>query len=143
MIAVDTNILVYAHREDAPQHRPAKEALLRLATGVAPFGIPWPSVSEFLAIVTHQRIYQPPSTTAQALAGVNALKALPNARFLGETQRHLDVLEMILSPGVTGAKMHDARIAAICLSHGVSELWTADRDFSYFPELRTRNPLIA
>jgi predicted nucleic acid-binding protein len=52
-------------------------------------------------------------------------------------------IERLLSVGrVTGAKVHDARIAALCLSHGVSELWSADRDFSRFPDLKTRNPLV-
>jgi predicted nucleic acid-binding protein len=45
--------------------------------------------------------------------------------------------------GVVGNKVHDARVAAICLGHGVRELWSADRDFSYFPDVRTRNPLVA
>jgi len=142
VIALDTNILVQAHREDAPQHEAAKAALHQLARGVAPFAVPWPCVSEFLAIVTHARIFRPPSTLEQGLASVRALEALPNLRLLGEVDRHLDVLAAIVRRGVSGAKLHDARIAAICLSHGVSELWTADRDFSYFPELRTRNPLV-
>jgi uncharacterized protein len=43
---------------------------------------------------------------------------------------------------IRGGQIHDARIAAICLQHGVSELWTADRDFSRFPQLKTRNPLV-
>jgi hypothetical protein len=55
----------------------------------------------------------------------------------------MDVLAGLLeTSGVAGAKVHDARIAALCLSHGVAELWTADRDFSRFPSLTTRNPLI-
>lgn len=42
----------------------------------------------------------------------------------------------------TGAMVHDGRIAALCLHHGVSELWTADRDFSRFATLAVRNPLV-
>lgn len=142
MIAVDTNILVYAHRADAPQHEAAEAALRELAGQASPFGIPWPCVSEFLAITTHPGIYRPPSTATQALAAVRGLESLPNARLLGETASHFGVLEGSVGPGVTGPKWHAARIAAICLAHGVSELWTADRDFSYFPKLRTRNPLV-
>jgi predicted nucleic acid-binding protein len=55
------------------------------------------------------------------------------------------VLRDCLAPedlSFAGAQVHDARIAALCLHHGVTELWTADRDFGRFPELRTRNPLI-
>jgi uncharacterized protein len=62
---------------------------------------------------------------------------------LSEPAGYWQVLERLLAAGrVTGAKVHDARIAALCLSHGVSELWSADRDFSRFPELKTRNPLV-
>jgi len=50
---------------------------------------------------------------------------------------------LLEAPGVVGPKVHDARVAAVCLGHGVEELWTADRDFSWFPELRTSNPLVA
>jgi uncharacterized protein len=62
---------------------------------------------------------------------------------LSETAGYWPVLQRLLLSGqITGAKVHDARIAALCLSHGVSELWSADRDFSRFPDLKTRNPLV-
>lgn len=142
MIAVDTNVLVYAHREDSPHHLAALSALRGLAVAGVPFAVPWPCVSEFLAVVTHPRIYQPPSAPDQAMLSMRELSAVPHLRLIGETTNHLGILGEICRPGVSGAKMHDARIAAICLGHGVRELWTADRDFSYFPELRTRNPLV-
>ena len=141
MIALDTNLLVYAHREDSPNHDAAAGVLSRLASGVAPFAVPWPCLHEFLAVVTHPRIYDPASTTEQGLAALDALVSLPQVRLLYETDRHLDLLAELVGEGVVGPRVHDARIAAICLGHGVSELWTADRDFSWFPSLRTRNPL--
>jgi uncharacterized protein len=62
---------------------------------------------------------------------------------LAETAGYWPVLERLLSAGrVTGAKVHDARIAALCLCHGVAEIWSADRDFTRFPELKKRNPLV-
>lgn len=142
MIAPDTNILVYAHREDSPHHLPALGALRGLAEGAVPFAVPWPCVSEFLAVVTHPRIYQPPSSAAQALSAIRGLAELPQLRLIGESQDHLAIVDSVVRPGLAGAKMHDARIAAICLGHGISTLWTADRDFSYFPDLRTHNPLV-
>jgi uncharacterized protein len=143
MIAVDTNILVYAHRRDLPQHRPALQAMQRLAAQGRRWGVPWPCVHEFLAVVTNPRIFKMPTTTTVALTVVRELDA-QEARLLGESQRHLDILDHLCSGAhVTGSKMHDARIAAICIGRGVSELWTADRDFSYFPDLKTSNPLIA
>lgn len=142
MIALDTNILVYAHREDSPHHEAAAAVLSRIAAGAAAWALPWPCVHEFLAVVTHPRIYAPPTPMPVALEAVQALARLPNMRMLHETTDHIDELERLLSRGdVTGPRVHDARIAAICLTHGVSELWTADRDFSWFPTLRTVNPL--
>jgi uncharacterized protein len=62
---------------------------------------------------------------------------------LGETDGYWVVLQSLLERSkVTGPRVHDARIAALCQLHGVRELWTADRDFSAFPSLATRNPLI-
>ena len=55
MIAVDTNILVYAHRADAARHRIARERLTELLEGSRACAIPWPCVHEFLAVVTHPR----------------------------------------------------------------------------------------
>lgn len=142
MIAVDTNVLVYAHRRDSAHHDAAIAALRTLAEAGRRWGVPWPSVHEFLSVVTHPRIYEPPSPSAAALAAVRDLESLPGSTFLGETSGHLALLADLCSrPGVVGAKVHDARIAAICLGHEVDELWTADRDFSLFPALRTRNPL--
>ncbi len=143
MIAVDTNVLVCAHREDVPQHQAARSALAELATQGGPWAVPWPCVHEFLAVVTNRRVFEPPSSLRDAVGAISDLLALPAMRPLAETVDHADVLFRLLTAGtVTGPKVHDARIAAICLAHGVSTLWTADRDFSYFPELRTHNPLL-
>jgi len=139
----DTNILVYAHRTDSPWFEPARRALRPLVEGEGRWAIPWPCLHEFLAISTHPNIYRPPTEPARASEQVAALIASPGLVFLGESAGYWPVLRRLLATGqVTGPKVHDARIAAICLCHGVSELWTADRDFSRFPELRTRNPLV-
>ena len=142
MIAADTNILVYAHRSDSQWHRPARERIRTLAEGRAPWGIPWPCVHEFLAIVTHPRIFDPPSTLDEALDQVDAWFESPVIERLGESETHWEILrEQLRSGQAQGPMVHDARIAAICIGHGVAELWSADRDFSRFPELSVRNPL--
>ncbi|MCM2255059.1 MAG: PIN domain-containing protein [Vicinamibacteria bacterium] len=142
MIAVDTNLLVYAHRQDSPWHAEAHAVLSELAGGTAPWGIPWPCLHEFLAVVTHLRIYQPPTPLATACKAVDALLASSSVVLLAEGPGYWPALQkLLLAARTSGPQVHDARIAALCLSHGVRELWTADRDFGRFPTLRTRNPL--
>ena len=143
MIAVDTNLLVYAHRRDSSFHDAAADALRKLAEGRAPWAIPWPCVHEFLAIATHPRIFKPPTTLPAALDQVQAWLASPSLVLLGESPGYGErLMETLSSARTTGAKIHDGRIAALCLHHGVRELWSADRDFSRFPALRIRNPLM-
>ena len=143
MIAVDTNILVYAHREDAAFHDAAVQCLVGLAEGRAAWAIPWPCIHEFLAIVTHPRIYDPPTPMGFALDQVAAWLESPSLTLLAESERHWPNLKSLLDSGrITGGKVHDARVAALCLQHGVRELWSADRDFSRFSELKSVNPLI-
>jgi len=143
MIAVDTNILVYAHREDSPWHEQAFACLVSLAQGRAAWAIPWPCLHEFLAIVTHPKIYNPPSPLQTALAQVDAWLEAPGLVPLAETGSYWPELRGLLTAGrVAGAQVHDARVAALCRLHGVTELWSADRDFGRFPALKTRNPLV-
>ena len=143
MIAVDTNILVAFQRLEYPDHPRALEAMTRLAEGRAPWGLPWPCVHEFLAVVTHPRVFKRPTPLPDALDAVAALLESPRVRLLGEGPDHWPLLARLTAAGrVAGPQVHDARIAAICLAHGVSVLWTADRDFSRFPELKTVNPLV-
>lgn len=144
MIAVDTNILVYAHRTDMPWHGAAKSLLSGLVSGRGLWALPWPCIHEFLGIVTHPKIYRVPAPMELALEQVMVWSSSPLATCIGESGTHLATLSTIVTAArLTGPRIHDAKIAAICLNHGVSELWTADRDFSLFPALKTRNPLVA
>ena len=142
MIAVDTHILIYAHRQDSPLHAAAANRMRELAQGLLAWALPWPCVQEFLSIATHPRIYMPPSLPEHARAQVTAWLHAPSVVLLAETPGYWQVLETLLSASaVAGPRVHDARIAALCLHHGVSELWSVDRDFSRFPALTVRNPL--
>lgn len=143
MIAVDTNILVYAHRGDSSHHAPAKGQLHRLAGSGEPWAIPWPCIHEFYSIVTHPKVYDPPTTRAHALQQIEAWLEAPSLHLLAEDESHWDRLKTLIVRGqVAGPRVHDARIAALCLAHGVQTLWTADRDFRRFPELSTSNPVV-
>jgi toxin-antitoxin system PIN domain toxin len=144
VIAVDTNILVYAHRKDSLFHAPAAKRITELAEGGGAWAIPWPCVHELLAIVTNPRIYDPPTVTTIALDYVDALFQSPSIVLLAETDLHWKTLRPLMTAGrIAGGRVHDARIAAICIQHGVRELWSADRDFSRFPDLTVVNPLIS
>lgn len=143
MIAVDTNILVYAHRRDSEFYEPAARRVEQLAEGRSTWAIPWPCLHEFFAIATHPKIYDPPSTQDQAIAQIEAWLASPTLTLLGESTGYWNELKPLLTNAkVAGPMVHDARIAALCLTHGAHELWSADRDFGRFGALRVRNPLV-
>jgi len=143
MIGVDSNLLVYAHREDSPWHAPAFDRIVQLAEGRTAWAIPRPCIHEFLAIVTHPRIYAPPTPLEKAVDQVDAWLESPSLVLLSESEEYWVELRTILQTGrVSGPQVHDARVAALCRQHGVSELWSADRDFGRFPGLKVRNPLV-
>ena len=143
MIAVDTNVLVYAHRGESALHDAARAAVAELAEGHRVWAIPWPCIDEFLSVVTHPRVFSrrarsPRRSTSSTLGSAH------RSRTVSENDRFLDYLRALAVGGaVAGPRLHDARIAAICLANGVTELWSADRDFGRFPSLRVRNPLVA
>ena len=143
MIAVDTNLLVYAHRRESRHHLAASSLVRGLAEGTEAWAIPWPCCYEFLSVVTNPRIWKDTATSPdQAWRQLAAWAASPTVRLIKETDDFPEVLErFVRRPRVIGGVVHDARIAAICLAHGVEALLTRDRDFSLFPELTTRNPI--
>jgi hypothetical protein len=143
MIAVDTNILVYAHRADSEWHEGAVATLRELIETSGSWALPWPCLHEFLAVTTHPRIYRPPTPAALAYDQARELLAAPNLVLLSETDGFATTfLSLLRKSSVTGPKIHDARIAALCLHHGVRTLLSADRDFSRFPALKVVNPLV-
>ena len=143
MIAVDTNLLVYAHRRDSAFHDAARACIEELAQGRAAWALPWPCLHEFIGIATHPRIFKTPTPLAKAIDQVDAWLESPQVSLLTESGRHWATLRSLLRTArVVGPQVHDARVAALCLQHGVRELWTADRDFGRFAELRAVNPLV-
>jgi len=143
VIAVDTNLLVYAHRRESTFHDKAFDIVAALASSNSTWAIPWPCLHEFYGVVTNVRAFKPASTILEASAQLSAWLASPSLVMLHESASHWAVLHRLLVGGrVIGGQVHDARIAAICLEHGVRELWSADRDFSRFPKLMVRNPLV-
>jgi toxin-antitoxin system PIN domain toxin len=143
MIAVDTNVLVYAHRAECNFYEQAFARIKSLAEGGQPWGIPVSCLHEFLSVVTNPKIFNPASSFEQALAQVDAWLASPQAHVLHSGTQHWRVLsELTRKAKLQGGQFHDARIAAICIENGVSVLWSADRDFGRFSSLKTLNPLV-
>jgi len=142
VIAVDTNLLVYAHRPEMPFHERARRVLTEAVAASEPVSVPWPCVHEFLAVVSNPRIFRDPTPMDVSLDAVKRLLTSLSGGFLAEGEGYLDALERIARPALLqGAIVHDARIAALCIYHGVRVLWSADRDFSRFPDLTVVNPL--
>ncbi len=144
MIALDTNILVFARRQESPHHRRARALLVELAEGDSPWGLPWPCVYEFLRGVTHPRVFDPPTDLDAAIEDLDSLFRSPSIILLGEGPAHPEHLRKTMRDGrATGNLAHDAHIAALCLEHGVRELLTAERDMSRFSALVVRDPFRA
>lgn len=136
MIAVDTNVLIHAHREELEHHAPALERLRRLAEGELPWGIPVFCLGEFLRVVTHPRVFAPPSPLERALEALASLLESPTVRLLCPGPRFPGLLARCTRQGdARGNLAFDAQIAAVCLENGASRLMTLDRDFARFPEL--------
>jgi hypothetical protein len=143
VIALDTNVLVAAHRLDSQFNGVAVAVVAELWSGPAAWAIPWPCLHEFLAIVTNSRIPWEPTPLDRAVEQVDEWLTSPNLVLLAEGPGYFDHFRSVITAAqASGGLVHDARIAALCLYHSVSELWTADRDFSRFPALKTRNPLV-
>ena len=143
MIAVDTNILVYAHRGESAFHDRAFDCMKSLAEGGQRWGIVVSCLHEFLAIVTNPKVFRPPSTVDQAVEQVDVWLASPQAHVLHSGTQHWHILaELSRKTKLQGGQFHDARIAAICIENSVSSLWSADRDFGRFKALKTVNPLV-
>ena len=142
MIAVDTNVLVYAHRREARLGEAAYKLMVGLSEGDRAWAIPWPCCYEFLSVVTNRRIWKDDATApGHAWRQFQAWAASPSQSMIGETGDFGDILgKFVRRPHVVGGVVHDARIAAICVAHGIAALLTRDRDFSLFPELRTMDP---
>jgi hypothetical protein len=144
VIAVDTNLLVYAHRPECPSHEAAFECLSSLASGPQLWGIVLHCLVEFTAVVTNPKIWRAPSSVDDVMDQVSAWFEAPRLHVLTEDRAWWNVFcEMLVAGRPVGGQVHDARIAAACRYHAVTRLWTADRDFSRYPDVPTFNPLVA
>jgi toxin-antitoxin system PIN domain toxin len=141
VILFDVNVLVYAHREDAPNHSEFREWLEKTVSDPAPFGLCDPVMSGFMRVVTHPRIFDPPSSIEEAVTFLDALRGQPNAVLVGPGERHWEIfVDLCRRASVRGNLVPDAYLAALAIETG-NEWISTDRDFARFPDLRWRHPL--
>jgi toxin-antitoxin system PIN domain toxin len=134
VIAVDTNVLVYAHREELRQHRRARQRLVALAEGAARWAIPVFCLGEFMRVVTHPRVFDPPFTAEEACDAVERVLASPSLQVLLPGSRFWTLFrDAVREADATGNLVYDAQIVALCRESGVGTLLTEDRDFHRFP----------
>ncbi len=136
MIAVDTNILIHADREELPLHRAALAALRELAEGAPAWGLPVFCLAEFIRVVSHPRLFNPPTPAKEALDQIAALLESPSVRLLAPGSAYWKIFDQaVRASGANGNLVFDAQIAAVCLEHGATTLLSEDRDFARFPGL--------
>lgn len=140
MLLPDVNVLVYAYREDAPDHQRFKGWLEDLVNSDEAYGVSDLALSGFLRIVTHPRVFNPPSPLSDALAFVEDLRSQPNCVVIAPGARHWDIFARLChASGVRGNLVPDACLAALAIESG-SEWITTDGDYGRFPGLRWRHP---
>jgi uncharacterized protein len=144
MIAIDTNLLVYAHRAGLAEHAAAQAAIERAAASAGGWCIPLPCLLEFWSVATHPSCVGGPSTPSLArqfidslVTGAGALVLHPDGGF---SARCLEAAERM---SVRGPRVFDLQIGLLCRDAGAGELWTHDAGFVSLPGLRVVDPLSA
>ena len=133
MRALDTNVLIHAHRKEMAKHVEAERLLRNFSEGTTPWGLPVFCLGEFLRVVTHHRVFTPPTTMRNALVALDGLLQSPSARLLLPGDRYWACLHDVISQGqATGNVVFDAQIVAVCLEHGIDFLISEDRGLKRF-----------
>jgi toxin-antitoxin system PIN domain toxin len=136
VIAVDTNVIIAAHRGEHSLHAKASARLREIVEQDAPWGLPVFCIGEFIRVVTHARVFAPPSSIDDALLAVSGLLESPSARLLAPGGAYFECLcEVLKSGDARGNLVFDAQIVAVCREHGVDRVLTFDRDFLRFKEI--------
>jgi toxin-antitoxin system PIN domain toxin len=140
-VTLDTNILLYASDESSPFHRSAIELLETLATGPDLVYLFWPVALGYLRISTHPAIFRKPLSAVEAMANVDDLVSRPHVRTGGEAEGFWDTYQDVATRvPVRGNLVPDAHIATLMRQHGVSTIWSHDRDFLKFSGIKVRDP---
>ena len=140
MIAVDTNILIYAHRSGFAKHRAALNLLAKLFEGDDLWAIPVFCLSEFLRVMTHPAVLTPPDALESAVQAVRVLLRSESLRVLTPQDRFSYLLlEAVEQADARGNLLFDAQIVAVCREHGVETIWSNDQDMRRFQGIQVRS----
>lgn len=137
----DVNVLIYAHREDAPEHDRYAAWLRALTEAHEPFAVSEMVLASVIRIVTNPKIFDPPSPMDAAVGFCQRLLDWPRAVMIVPSRRHWDIFTALCTD-IRGPLVADAFLAALAIEHGC-ELITTDGDFSRFAGLRWRHPFAA
>ena len=138
---LDANLLLYARNASDPRHGQAARVLESALNGPQRAGLPWQTLTAFLRIATHPRVFPHPLSPADAADQVEEWLAAPSAWVPEPSGRHAEVLlGLVRGQRLTGALVSDAHLAALALEHGVA-LWSTDADFARFAGLVWHDPL--
>lgn len=145
MFVVDTNVLVYAADESAPEHARCRALMESWRRQNGAWYLTWGICYEFLRVVTHPRVMRQPWTMEAGVGFLQALQASPGLAVLIPTNRHLHVLADVVSEvrGLSGNIVHDTQTAVLMREHGIRRICTRDTDFHRFPFLEPIDPLSA
>jgi len=140
VILTDVNVLIYAHREDAADHRRFRDWMEDVVAGPEAFGVSDLILSGFMRVVSHPKIFNPPTPFPRALEFCEFLRDQPNAVLISPGERHWEIFTALCAKAhARGDLIADAFLAALAVESGC-EWITTDRDYSRFPGLRWRHP---
>ena len=141
MIIPDTNLLVYAHNEQDPNHASARQWWRGLVDGSEPLGLDWSIIVAFMRVSTLPSVVTDPPDAQYTASIVESWLEIPHMFMVQPGPDHLKIVtDLLAATGRGGNLVPDAHIAAIAIEHD-AEVHTNDRDFRRFPGLRWRNPL--
>jgi uncharacterized protein len=143
MRLADVNVLVYAFRDAAPGHAQYRAWLEGMVGSEEAYAVSDHVLAGFLRVVTHPRVFHPPTPLEPAIAFAHAFRGRANAVPVVPGERHWSIfLRLCGDAGARGNLVPDAWLAALAIENGC-EFVTTDRDFARFPGLRWRHPLAA
>jgi hypothetical protein len=141
MIALDTNVLIYAHRSAVPEHRAALRAIEKVAESASGWGIAFPCIAEFWAVVTHPSSSGRPSRPEEAQAFLDQLADAGARMLYARSGAMVRLCKLARQLDVQGPRIFDLQIGLICQEGGAKEIWSHDRNFIAVPGLMVTDPL--